>query len=210
MNGSDPVRLPDEDPPALHEHAMADLRFIRRTMEEAGPFTAVPGWGMVLVGATALGAAALASRQHEPGTWLVIWLLEATLAFVVAAVSLARKTRGGLAAGLAAHPLFTGPGRRFALSFAPPLAAGALLTLVLFRLGMTGVLPGVWLLLYGAAVASGGAFSIRIVPIMGACFMLAGAATLFAPHAWRDVVLAATFGGLHLVFGVLIARRHGG
>jgi hypothetical protein len=189
---------------------MADLRFIRRTMEEAGSFTAVPGWGMVVVGATALGAALLASRQRDTNVWLAIWLLEAMLALVIAATSLARKTRVGLSVGLAAHPLFRGPGRRFALSFAPPLAAGALLTVVLFRAGLTHALPGTWLLLYGAAVATGGAFSIRIVPVMGACFMLAGLVALLLPPAWGDIVLGASFGGLHLVFGVLIARRHGG
>jgi hypothetical protein len=210
MNFPRPLRLHDEDPPALHDHAMADLRFIRRTMEEAGSFTAVPGWGMVVVGATALGAAVLASRQRDANVWLAIWLLEAMLALVVAALSLARKTRVRLSAGLAAHPLFRGPGRRFALSFAPPLAAGALLTVVLFRAGLTHALPGTWLLLYGAAVATGGAFSIRIVPVMGACFMFAGLVALLLPPAWGNIVLGASFGGLHLAFGVLIARRHGG
>jgi len=210
MNGPDPVRLHDEEPPALHEHAMADLRFIRRTMEEAGSFTAVPGWGMVFVGVTALGAAALAALSRGPRAWLGIWLVEAAVALAIAAVSMTRKTRGERAAGLAGHPLFRGPGRRFALSFAPPLAAGALLTAVLMAAGMTVVLPGLWLLLYGASVATGGAFSIRIVPVMGACFMLAGAAALLAPPTWSDAILAAGFGGLHLVFGVLIARRHGG
>ena len=210
MNFPRPLRLHDEDPPALHEHAMADLRFIRRTMEEAGSFTAVPGWGMVIVGATALGAAVLASRQRDANVWLAIWLLESMLALVVAASSLARKTRVGLSVGLAAHPLLSGPGRRFALSFAPPLAAGALLTVVLFRAGLIHALPGTWLLLYGAAVATGGAFSIRIVPVMGACFMFAGLMALLLPPAWGDIVLGASFGGLHLVFGVLIARSHGG
>ena len=210
MPPPDPLPLHDEDPPALHEHAMADLRFIRRTMEEAGSFTAVPGWGMALVGVTALGVAVLAAHPRDAGVWLAAWLSEAGLALVIAAVSLARKTRVGLWTSLAAHPLLSGPGRRFALSFAPPLAAGALLTLALFRAGQVDVLPGMWLLLYGAAVATGGAFSIRIVPVMGACFMLAGLAALAAPPAWSDAVLAAGFGGLHVVFGVIIARRHGG
>ena len=210
MNDPHPLRRHDEEPSALHDHAMADLRFIRRTMEEAGSFTAVPGWGMVVVGATALGAALLAARQRDVGAWLAVWLLEAVLALAVSAVSLARKARVGPSAGLSGHPLLTGPGRRFALSFAPPLAAGALLTPVLFRAGLPQLLPGLWLLLYGAAVATGGAFSIRIVPVMGACFMLAGIAGLLVPPAWGNAVLAASFGGLHLVFGLLIARRHGG
>ena len=115
-----------------------------------------------------------------------------------------RKARG---AGLS---LFSGPGRRFALSFAPPLFAGALLTFVLFAAGRSSVLPGLWLLLYGTGVVTGGAFSVRIVPVMGLCFMLAGAIALFLPAAWSNAVMAAGFGLIHVVFGVLIARRHGG
>ena len=205
-----PLHRRDEEPSALHEHAMADLRYIRRTMEEAGAFTALPGWGMVLVGVTALGAAGLAAPRHGSRDWLVIWLLEAGLALGIAALSLARKALVGTPAEQASHPLLRGPGRRFALSFAPPLAAGALLTAVLMHTGWTEILPGLWLLLYGASVATGGAFSIRIVPVMGVCFMLAGGVALLAPPAWSDAILAASFGGLHIVFGVLIARRHGG
>jgi hypothetical protein len=208
MKGLPPLRLHEEEPPALHEHAMADLRFIRRTMEEASAFTAVPGWGMVVVGVTAFVAALFAARQPHSGLWLALWLSEAALALGISAVSLARKAHAGGEA--AKHPLFTGPGRRFVLSFSPPLAAGALLTLVLFRAGLESALPGTWLLLYGAAVATGGAFSIRIVPVMGACFMLAGALAFVLPAAWGDAILAAGFGGLHLVFGFIIARRHGG
>jgi len=206
MPSIEPRPAREDDPPALHEHAMADLRFIRRTMEEAGSFTAVPGWGMVGVGATALLAAAAAALV--PTAWMAIWLAEAGLALLIATVSLALKARGG--AWPHAHPLFQGPGRRFALSFAPPLAAGALLTAALLSSDQTRLLPGLWLLLYGASVATGGAFSIRIVPVMGACFMLAGVVGLLAPPAWSDLVLAASFGGLHVVFGLLIARRHGG
>src|SRR5512141_2188248 len=106
-----PRRGREEPPPALHEHAMADLRFIRRTMEEAGSFTAVPGWGMVGVGATALLAAAAAALL--PAAWMAIWLAEAGLALLIATVSLALKARGG--AWPDTHPLFRGPGRRFAL-----------------------------------------------------------------------------------------------
>jgi hypothetical protein len=198
------LRPPLERPPALHAHAMDDLRFIRQTMEEAGSFTAVPGWGTVAIGASALGAALVASLQHAPATWLATWMAEATVALAIAAVTMSRKARG---AGLS---LFSGPGRRFALSFAPPLFAGAVLTFVLFSAGRTGVLPGLWLLLYGTGVVTGGAFSVRIVPVMGLCFMLAGSVALFLPAAWGNAVMAVGFGLIHAVFGVLIARRHGG
>jgi hypothetical protein len=85
-----------------------------------------------------------------------------------------------------------------------------MLTVVLWRGQMANALPGTWLLLYGTAVVAGGAFSVRIVPVMGMCFMLLGAAALYAPAAWGDYLMAAGFGGLHVIFGVIIARRHGG
>src|SRR5467141_1476918 len=133
------LRPPLESPPALHVHAMDDLRFIRQTMEEAGSFTAVPGWGTVAIGASALVAALVAAFQHAPPAWLATWMAEAAVALAIAAATMTRKARG---AGLS---LFSGPGRRFALSFAPPLIAGALLTWVLFSAGRSSVLPGLWL-----------------------------------------------------------------
>jgi hypothetical protein len=90
------------------------------------------------------------------------------------------------------------------------MVAGTVLTLVLFRQGTPGVLPGIWLLLYGAGVVSGGAASVRVVPAMGAVFMLAGAVALFLPAASGDLLLAAGFGGLHIVFGTIIAVKYGG
>ena len=198
------LRPPIEHPPALHAHAMDDLRFIRQTMEEAGSFTAVPGWGAVAMGATALVASLAASLAHTPTAWFTIWMAEAALALAIAAATMTRKARG---AGL---PLFSGPGRRFVLSFAPPLLAGAVLTFVLFEAGRMSVLPGLWLLLYGTGVVTGGAFSVRIVPVMGLAFMLAGTIALFLPAAWSNAAMAAGFGLIHVVFGVLIARRHGG
>ncbi len=198
------LRPPLERPPALHVHAMDDLRFIRQTMEEAGSFTAVPGWGTVAMGVSALLASWIAARSASPGAWLAVWMAEAVVALTIAAATMSRKARG------AGVPLFSGPGRRFVLSFAPPLFAGAVLTFVLFEAGRAAVLPGLWLLLYGTGVVTGGAFSVRIVPVMGLAFMLAGTLALFLPAGGSNLAMAAGFGLLHIVFGALIARRHGG
>jgi hypothetical protein len=192
------------DPVSLDDHARDNLRFIRETMERAGSFTAVPGWGGVAMGITALGAAAIASRQTSPLAWLLTWVAEAAVAIAIAVWTTVSKARG------AGSSLFSGPGRRFVYSFAPPLLAGALLTLLFARTGYTGVVAGVWLLLYGTGVVTGGAFSIRIVPLMGLCFMVLGAVALFSPASWGDALLAAGFGGLHIVFGAVIARKYGG
>lgn len=199
-----PVRKPPPSPPALHDRAMDNLRFIRQTMEGAAYFTAVSGLGEVIVGATALGAAWLASRQSSTGAWVAVWLAEALLAAAVTGAAIVEKSRR------AGVPVFSKPARRFALGLLPPLVAGGLLTVALYRAGLAPALPGVWLLLYGTGVAAGGAFSAGIVPVMGTSFMLLGGFALFAPAAWGNGLLAVGFGGLHLVFGVLIARRGGG
>jgi hypothetical protein len=189
---------------ALHDRAMDNLRFIRETMERAGSFTTVSGWGQVAIGVTALIAAAIASLQAEIAGWLAVWTAEAFVALAIGGWAVARKTR---AAGL---QLLTGPGRKLALSLAPPLVTGAVMTGVLLQLGVTRPLPGMWLLLYGTGVVAAGAFSVGIVPVMGLTFMGVGVVTLMAPGAWGNWLMALGFGGLHIVFGLLIARRYGG
>ncbi len=201
------IRLvpPDlDEPPALHERAMDNLRYIRETMERASAFTAISGWGNVAIGLTALAAAFLASRQTVFKSWLAFWITEAMVSLLIAGWSMDRKAR-------ALHmPLLSGPGRKVAFSLSPPIIAGGLLTIVLYRTGLTNSIPGVWLLLYGTGVVTGGMFSVPVVPIMGLCFMGLGAAALFAPAAFADWFMAAGFGGLHIIFGVIVARRYGG
>jgi hypothetical protein len=188
----------------LHDRAAEQIRYIRDVMARAGEFTAVPGWGGVWMGATALAAAVVAARQRSEARWLAVWTVEAAIAIGIGAVATIRK------AGTATEALGSGPGRRFALAFAPPVIAGAVLTATLFRLHAVAALPAVWLLLYGAGVVCGGAFSVRPVPLMGLCFMALGVVAAAAPREWAPWCLVAGFGLLHIVFGLLIARRYGG
>lgn len=190
-------------PLELHAKAEDNLRFIRETMERAGSFTAVSGWGQVAIGGTALLAAWLAAGAASSDRWLALWLGEAAVAVSIAMATTTWKTRDHRV------PIVSGPARKFALSFVPPMVAGALLTIVLVARGDYALLPAMWMLLYGAAVVSAGTFSVRIVPVMGACFMLCGAAVLVFPRI-ANVMMAVAFGGLHLAFGAAIARRHGG
>lgn len=204
MAVSGPNRVLRREPIPIDSRAADHLRYIRETMESAAEFTAVPGWGGVTMGMTALAAALLASREPNPRTWVAIWLAEAFVAVAIAAPAAATKARR------ANSSLFSGPGRKFVLSFAPPIVVGGLLTLALFLSGAFSALPGVWLLLYGTAIVTGGAFSVRAVPIMGLCLMALGAGALFAPAAWGNVFMAAGFGLVQIGFGLWIALKYGG
>ena len=201
--------------------AVSSLRFIRDTMERTGTFTAVPGWGGVGMGLTALVAAAFASQRTTVWEWTMVWAAAASVAVVIGVWTTWAKARSGGA------PLLSGAGRKFVLGLLPALVAGLVLTVALtgHELGAGGeyfarraqlltasrqILPGLWMLLYGAGVAGAGMFSIRLVPMMGTLFMLTGVLALIAPAGWGDAFMAAGFGGLHVVFGVLIAVRHGG
>ncbi len=173
-------------------------------MERAGSFTAISGVGMLVVGIVALVVSDIAAHTSTPSKWLDCWIAAAIVSALLSAVAIARKARG------AGSQVFNGPGRKLALSFTPPMFVGALLTIVLFRAGLVGALPGLWLLVYGSAVVTAGTYSVRIVPVMGLCFVALGVVALFAPAAWGDALLAVGFGGLHLTFGSAIAWRHGG
>jgi hypothetical protein len=193
-----------EPSPALHARAMDNLAFIRTTMENAGAFTAVSGWGMVAVGVLALIGALIAAVQPTADRWLYVWLAVSTVSLIVQLWAMLAKARSS---GI---PLLTGPGRKFVLAVSPPIVVGAMLTIALYSHGATSIIPGVWLLLYGTAVIAGGASSVEIVPVMGFCFLIAGVLALVTPMSWSDWILAGAFGGLHIAFGVPIARRYGG
>jgi hypothetical protein len=204
MATSGPLRSPQREPIPIDARAADHLRYIRETMENAAEFTAVPGWGGVAMGVTALVAAFAASRQATPRAWLAVWLIEAFVAVAIAAPAAATKAHRANSA------LFSGPGRKFLLSFAPPIVVGGLLTFALFHAGIVAALPGVWLLLYGTAIVTGGAFSVRVVPVMGLCLMLLGSAAMFAPAIWGDAFMGAGFGVVQIGFGWWIARHYGG
>lgn len=191
-------------PLEIHEHALDNLRYIRETMERAASFTAVPGWGGVAMGVVAMAGAVVAARQPDAAAWLAVWVATGAVATFIGALSMYRKARQANSSLLAA------PARRFVLAFAPPILAAAMLTPALINGGNRAIVAGAWLLLYGAGVVTGGAFSVKLIPVMGVCFMAIGAGALLAPPAFGDVFLAAGFGALHIGFGFVIARRYGG
>jgi hypothetical protein len=199
-----PIRPASPEPIGLHDQAMDNLRFIRSTMENAGQFTAVPGKGGVLMGATALFAAFAAHQSANHRAWLTVWMGEALLALAIGLGFSYRKAAENKT------PLLSRPFRRFVLGVAPPVFAGAMLTFVLYRMDFSQLLPAVWLLLYGAGITSGGAASVRVVPVMGLSFLALGSIATLAPASYADPLLAVGFGGFHIAFGWVIARNYGG
>lgn len=198
-----PSAAPERTPPALHDRALADLQFIRRTMEGAAAFTTISGAGMVAIGLSALAAGWLAGATPGPA-WLRVWVAEAALALAVGVLATLAKTKR------AQLPLLSGPLRKFGLALAAPSLAGAVLTVALARQDAHALLPAVWLLLYGSGLLAGGTFSIRLVPVMGACFMALGLAAALAPAPLGPAAMLTGFGGLHVIFGALVVRGHGG
>ena len=204
---SEPARAPiasPQQPAALHDRAMDNLQYIRNAMESSSAFTSVPGVGGILVGLTALLAGFAASRPVWSDLWLQIWLADAGIAAVIGATALVLKARRSQT------PLLHGISRKFLLSLCPPMASALLLTIVLYRVGAAESIPGTWLLLWGAGVVAAGSFSVRIIPVMGGCFMALGALAYLGPFWLANLLLMVGFGGLHIVFGALVARRYGG
>src|ERR1044071_335294 len=202
-----PVPLISEsqpEPPALHDRAMDNLRYIRETMERATAFTGISGWGEIAIGVTALIATAIAARESTFNAWLAVWIAEGLISLLIAGWSMDRKARA------IDMPLGSGPGRKAVFSLTPPLLAGGLLTIVLVQAGLTNAIPGVWLLLYGTGVITGGMYSLRVVPIMGICLMVLGALALFSPPAVTNWVMARRVGVLLVIFGAIIVRKYGG
>ncbi len=192
-------------PASIHEKALADLRYIRSAVENAGEFTAVSGRGGVAMGVTGLVAAVAAATQTSfPVRWLAIWLSAAVVATTVGILSMAWKSRR------LGTSLVSGPARRFALAFFPAVAAAAALTIVLVSRAEFDLLPAIWLLLYGVAISAGGALSVRVVPFMGLALLLTGGAALLVPFATANLLLGLGFGLIQIGGGLVIIRRYGG
>ena len=203
MGALSPLRK-EEEPDNIGDRAIDNVRYIREMMERSASFTAVPGYGGVLMGATAVAAAYIASTQVDVASILTTWLAEAFLAFSIGLLAVWQKSK------IAGGSLLSTPARKFALGFAPPLIVGAIIVLGLWRHGLYQVLAPVCMMSYGAAIVCGGAYSVRTVPIMGWCFIALGAVAFALPAAYGNLMMGATFGLLHIIFGAIIARKYGG
>lgn len=201
---SKPFDSAQGEPEPLAGRAADNLRYIRQTMERGATFTSIPGLGGALMGAVALVASGVAATQSSPDRWLATWLVAAAVAAMIGFVAMVGKARR------AGAPLTGANARRFAMGMAAPFVAGAAITYQLWAVGMFAVMAPSWLLLYGAGVLTGGIVSVPIVRAIGVCFMALGMAAILTPPEWGNGWLAIGFGGLHVGFGLYIARNYGG
>jgi hypothetical protein len=188
----------------IGDRAIDNVRFIREMMERSTSFTAVPGYGGILMGVTAIAAAYIAAQQVYLRDWLIVWLTEAFLAFAIGLLAMWQKSK------IAGESLFSTPARKFAFGFVPSLLCGVVITLGLWRFEHYEMMAPIWMLLYGASVVTGGAFSVRVVPVMGWIFMAIGAVAFALPASYGNILMGVTFGLTHIVFGAIIAKRYGG
>ncbi|MGD9564152.1 MAG: hypothetical protein AB7F88_18335 [Pyrinomonadaceae bacterium] len=202
-----PIRgtlIEQNEPITLGDRAIDNVRYIREMMERSASFTAVPGYGGILMGVTAVAAAYIANQQVYLVNSLTVWLAEAALGFLIGLLAMWQKTK------ISGESLFSAPARKFAFGFAPPLIAGVIIVLGLWGYGHYYVMAPVSMVCYGVAVICGGAFSVRVVPVMGWCFLALGAIAFALPSNYGNLMMAASFGVLHIIFGAIIARRYGG
>ncbi|MBX7170747.1 MAG: hypothetical protein K1X72_07295 [Pyrinomonadaceae bacterium] len=194
----------DSEPINIGDRALDNLQFIRETMERSASFTAIPGYGGALMGVTAIGAAIIAHNQPNIKGWIITWLLEAVLAFCIGMFAIWQKAKNS------GDSLNSAPARKFAFGFAPPLIAGVILTSLFYVKGLFAFMPTIWLTLYGTAVVTGGAYSVRIVPIVGWIFVGLGLISVFVDSSYGNLLMGIGFGGLQVIFGLVVARRYGG
>lgn len=192
------------DTVTVESHAEQQLRYIRDTMTRASTYTMVPGWGGVCMGVIALTASVVASQTRDERLWVGIWVGAAVLAVVVGSLMVARK------ATKAQTPIFTGTGLRFWMCLTTAVAVGFLLTVALYARGLFDLMPGVWMLLFGMGITTGGVFSVRLVRVIGVGFLITGGIALFLPLSWGNALMAISFGGFEIVAGYIIARNYGG
>jgi hypothetical protein len=187
---------------AIDSHALGTLNYIRASIEAAGAF-AVPGIAGIAMGVVGVIATFVASLPGLAPHWLAIWLIAAIAASAIGVVLVARQPARGFM-------LYRGPARKFVLSLFPALLAGAVLTGVFWLQGLTSLIPGMWLLLYGCAVLSASLMTsaavMRWIVMLGVLFVVCGLIAFQLPPRWHNLTLGLGFGALHLSFGILIGR----
>lgn len=216
MPGKEPKFHPDGRPifriVTSAGEAEEHLRVIRQAMERSTKHSTLSGLSGVLAGCYAILAALLAptslSTWVQKGLFVGIW--GATLFLAGITDILLTKRRAARFGKTAFSPL----GAHLARAVAPGLIMGAGLTLFHLlhpeRLGT--YLYGLWILCYAVSLLAIGMFSRREVSVMGWAFLGAGLVSLILPAGigiGPRALMAATFGGFHILYGVRMGLKYG-
>jgi hypothetical protein len=202
-----------DDEPRLEE-AYENLRLIREMMERSTKHSSLSGVSGLLVGTWAIAGVLLTrfvaygntTLQLKPGHLFIlaaIWT--AVLAASVATDYIMNKR---VAATVGKH-VFSSLGARIVQSAAPGFTAGLVLTLYLLALGQISHVWGYWMICYGLAICAVGLFSVKPVSFLGWSFVLAGGVALFLPPISGLWMMAVTFGGFHICYGLFTGASRG-
>jgi hypothetical protein len=187
--------------------AEENLRVIRALMERSTKFSTFSGLSGICAGlASIIGCIVTRMLGPDPAGFAAAFLITWSAVIVVAVGSdyLLMKRR---AARVGKHVL-SRLGKQMVIASTPGLGAGAVLTFYLLQHKLLGDVYPFWMLAYGIAVCATGLFSQREVSYLGAGFLAAGAATLFVPGLGLQM-MAITFGGFHIAYGIAMSRKEG-
>jgi hypothetical protein len=191
--------MPTASTVPIDSHAIATLRYIRSSIEAATSI-AVPGSSGIAMGCVGMIAAVLSSTYLRE-YWMTVWVVAAVVAGIAGSVLLSNTT------SLRGLTFSSAPARKLALCLLPSLFAGAALTAAFQLSANLRFVPGTWLLLYGCALIAASLVTRTMVAVMGGLFMALGLLALLVPSTFHMALLGTGFGGLHLLFGILIGRN---
>jgi len=203
------------------DRASRQLAAIRELMERPVRYSTQSGLSGIIAGAAAVAgcfadSAISNAYAYEPATAvginMIVWAGVFAAAFAGATIcTRLRERKQGM-------PFWSNVKKRILRTILPPFVAGVGLTAAIvyrhfaYPLGpnLWGLIPAVWMLFYGVALWQVGQFSVPEVRALAVAFLLAGLACAGELHTWPYVTLGVTFGGFHIVYGVVVWLRHGG
>ena len=200
---------------ATLDEAREHLRVIRQTMERSTQYSTLSGWSGILIGCVAILGVfatrvllAAGAAKRLPAATVNLETIGVWLAALIAAVAIeflcnkrrARRVGKYVMSRLGAHIL---------VAALPAFLTAGVLSLFFYSHGLLPHVWGVWMLCYGMAICAVGLFSVRAVSVLGAAFVIAGASTLLLPLSLSLTMMAVSFGGFHIVYGIAMARKHG-
>lgn len=184
---------------SVHE----ELETIRGLMERAREYRHPPAMAGFVAGGAATAGGVLTQDALATGTTDLtkvtgIWGGVFLIAFFAMVVFTSRAARRE------GKPFWSPLAKDVLHALWPSLVGAIALSFAVARAGHLELIVPIWLLAYGAGGIAAGAFASRIVRVLGGAFLLAGLVDL-ALALPPGFVLAATFGGFHVIYGAILA-----